>query len=225
METGPRPHILQTFNSALNVLRNDVLMMASLTERALVQARTGLFDRDDEACNIAIADDEEVDQLEIQVDKDGIDILMRFQPVASDLRHVISAMRMSGNLERVGDQAVSIARRARKMNRYPKLDEVAVLEPMYDKAIGLYRDAVESFVEGNVELARTLKPRDRELDGINNQVSNELADCMTKDPGQLKGYLSMIFIARHLERVGDHATNMAEDAVYAAAAEDIRHRK
>src|SRR5207247_2594613 len=140
-------HILGTFDEALASLRNNVLMMSSLTERSLERAMKGLFNRDDDLCAHAIADDEEIDQLEIQIDKDGVAILLRFQPVASDLRRVVSAMKLSSNLER-----------------------------------------------------------------------------MAHDPEQLRGYLNLIFIGRCFERVGDHATNIAEDAVYAAAAEDIRHQ-
>src|SRR5450432_4571327 len=126
---APR-HILGTFDEALASLRNSMLMMSSLTERSLDRAITGLMQRDDELCAIAIADDEEIDQLEKQVDKDGIDLLLRFQPVASDLRRVVSAMKLCSNLERMGDQAVNIARKARKLNRHPALAEVSFVEPM-----------------------------------------------------------------------------------------------
>src|SRR5438128_1557739 len=102
-------HILGTFDESLAALRNNVLMMAGLTERSLDRAMKGLFDRDDNICAHAIADDEEIDQLEKQIDKDGVDILLRFQPVASDLRRVVSAMKLSSNLERVGDHATNIA--------------------------------------------------------------------------------------------------------------------
>src|SRR6266513_424901 len=117
-------HILGTFDEALASLRNNVLMMAGLAERSLDRAVKGLLQRNDDLCANAIADDEEIDQLEKQIDKDGIDVLLRYQPVASDLRRVVAAMKLSPNIERVGDQATSIARRARKLNRHPPLPEV-----------------------------------------------------------------------------------------------------
>ena len=126
-------HILGTFDEALASLRNNVLMMSSLTERSLDRAITGLLQRDDELCAIAIADDEEIDQLEKQVDKDGIDLLLRFQPVASDLRRVVSAMKLSSNLERMADQGTNIARRARKLNQHPPLPETELITPMYER--------------------------------------------------------------------------------------------
>ena len=217
-------HILGTFDEALGSLRNNVLMMSSLTDRSLERALTGLMQRDDELCNTAIADDEEIDQLEKQVDKDGVDLLLRFQPVASDLRRVVSAMKLSSNLERMGDQAVNIARKARKLNRHPPLSELALIEPLQHHAMAMFRDSVDAYLREDVEKAMTLKARDKTLDEMNANVGKRFIQRMAEDPDQLRGYLNLMFIARHLERVGDHAENIAEDAVYAAAAEDIRHQ-
>ena len=215
-------HILGTFDEALASLRNNVLMMSGLTERSLERAMKGLFERNDNVC--AIADDEEIDQLEKQIDKDGVDVLLRFQPVASDLRRVVSAMKLSSNLERMADQATTIARRARKLNQHPPLSEVELIRPMYEQALSMFRDSVDAFVREDVELGRAVVPRDERLDELNRIASRNLIDRMAQDPQQLRGYLNLIFVGRALERVGDHATNIAEDAVYAAAAEDIRHQ-
>jgi phosphate transport system protein len=217
-------HILGTFDEALSALRNNVLMMAGLTERSLERALKGLFDRDDNLCVTAIADDEEIDQLEMQVDKDGVAILLRFQPVASDLRRVVSAMKLSSNLERVGDQATNIARRARKLNRHPPLSEIELIVPMRAHAMAMFKDSLDAYVREDVELARAIVPRDQALDEMNRVVSRKLIDRMAKDKDQLRGYLNLMFVAQHLERVGDHATNIAEESVYAAVAEDIRHQ-
>jgi phosphate transport system protein len=217
-------HILGTFDEALASLRNNVLMMSSLTERSLERAMKGLFDRDDDLCANAIADDEEIDQLEIQIDKDGVAILLRFQPVASDLRRVVSAMKLSSNLERIADQATNIARRARKLNRHPALPELELILPMNAQAMSMFKDSVDAYVREDVELGRAIVPRDTKLDELNRVASRRLIERMAQDPDQLRGYLNLMFIGRHLERVGDHATNIAEDAVYAAAAEDIRHQ-
>jgi phosphate transport system protein len=217
-------HILGTFDEALATLRNNVLMMASLTERSLENALQGLLQRDDDLSATSIVDDEEIDQLEKQVDKDGIELLLRFQPVASDLRRVISAMKLCSNLERMADQAVNIARKARKLNRHPPLPEVELIEPMREHAMQMFKDSVDAYVREDVELGRALKARDKALDEMNAVASRRLIERMAENPDQLRGYLNLMFIARHLERVGDHATNIAEDAVYAAAAEDIRHQ-
>jgi len=217
-------HILGTFDEALASLRNNVLMMAGLAERSLDRAMKGLLERDDDLCAYAIADDEEIDQLEMQIDKDGVAILLRFQPLASDLRRVVSAMKLSSNLERIADQATNIARRARKLNQHPPLAEVESIKPLYEHAMSMFKDSVDAFVREDVELGRAIVPRDEKLDELNRVVSRKLIERMTQDRDQLRGYLNLMFVGRHLERVGDHATNIAEDAVYAAVAEDIRHQ-
>jgi phosphate transport system protein len=217
-------HTLGTFDHALEHLRNNVMMMASQAERSLNRALKGLMDRDDELCALAIGDDEEIDQLEKQIDKDGIELLLRFQPVASDLRRVVSAMKLSSNLERMADQATNIARKGRKLNKHPALPEVLLLVPMQEHAMAMFRDSVDAYVREDAQAARVIVPQDDALDKMNAQVSRQLIDRMARDPEQLRGYINLMFIARHLERVGDHATNIAEDAVYAAAAEDIRHQ-
>jgi phosphate transport system protein len=220
----PPKHILGTFDEALSSLRNNVLMMAGLAERTLDRAVKGLLRRDDNLCTTAIADDEEIDQLEKQIDKDGIDVLLRFQPVASDLRRVVAAMKLSPNIERIADQATNIARRARKLNRHPPLPEVEIIVPIQAHAMAMFKDSIDAFVREDVDLGRAVVARDKELDYMNKMANRKLTERMAQDPKQLRGYLNLIFISRCLERVGDHATNIAEDAVYVAAAEDIRHQ-
>jgi phosphate transport system protein len=220
----PPKHILGNFDEALSSLRNNVLMMAGLAERTLDRAVRGLLQRDDNLCVTAIADDEEIDQLEKQIDKDGVDVLLRFQPVASDLRRVVAAMKLSPNIERIADQATNIARRARKLNKHAPLPEVELITPIQAHAMAMFKDAIDAFTREDVDLGRAVVARDNELDLLNKKASRRLTDRMAEDPKQLRGYLNLIFISRCLERVGDHATNIAEDAVYAAAAEDIRHQ-
>ena len=220
----PPKHILGTFDEALSSLRNNVLMMAGLAERTLDRAIKGLLQRDDNLCTTAIADDEEIDQLEKQIDKDGIDVLLRFQPVASDLRRVVAAMKLSPNIERIADQATNIAKRARKLNRHPALPEVEMIVPIQAHAMAMFKDAIDAFTREDVDLGRAIVARDKDLDYMNKMANRKLTDRMAQDPKALRGYLNLIFISRCLERVGDHATNIAEDAVYAAAAEDIRHQ-
>ena len=160
-------HILGSFDEALTALRNDLLMMAGLAERSLDRAIKGLLQRDDDLCATAIADDEEIDQLEKQIDKDGFEVLLRFQPVASDLRRVISAIKLSPNIERVGDQATNIAKRARKLNRHPPLPEMQLILPIQAYAMTMFKDSIDAYVRENVELARSVCDRDKQLDAMN----------------------------------------------------------
>ena len=224
MATVPSsPHILGSFDEALDTLRNNVLMMASLTERNMERAFRGLFERDNEICNLVIADDEEIDALEKQVDRDGIELLMRFQPVAIDLRSIIASMKLSANLERVADQATGIARRARRLNAAPAMAAVHQLEAMTRQVTGMLKDSLRAFTDRDLALAMELKPRDRQLDQANRDLSQQMTELAQKNPDQIQTYLDIIFIARNIERIGDHATNIAEDAVYVKAAQDVRH--
>ena len=216
-------HILTTFDEALTDLRKDLLTMAGLTERGLSRAINGLLQRDDSLCTQAIADDEEVDQLEKQIDKAGFEILVRYQPVASDLRQVVSAMKLSPNIERIADEATNIAECAHRLNGHPPFAEVNLIVPIQAHAISMFKDSINAFVREDVALARAIVSRDKQLDDMNASANRQLTERMMQDRGQLRGYLNLILISRCLERVGDHATNIAEDAVYAAAAEDIRH--
>ncbi len=223
MVTPSNVHILGSFDAALGALRDNVLMMASLTERNLERAFRGLFERDSELCAMVIADDEDVDTLEKQVDKDGIELLMRFHPVASDLRGIIATMKLSANLERVADQATGIARRARRLNGGIEMAQTHLLERMAADVTTMLKDSLRAFTDGDMELAMTLKPRDRQLDALNKEINQQMTDLAQKQPEHLNIYLDLIFIARNIERIGDHATNIAEDAVYVKAAQDVRH--
>ena len=149
-------HILGTFDEALSDLRNDLLTMVRSTERSLDSAINGLLQRDDRLCTKVIADDEEVDQQEKKIDKAGLEILIRYQPVASDLRQVISVMKLSPNIERVADEATNIAECARKLNRHPPLAEVNLIVPIQAHAISMFKDSIDAFVREDVDLARAV---------------------------------------------------------------------
>jgi phosphate transport system protein len=198
-------------------------MMSSLAQLNLQNAVKGLMERDDDWCNNSIADDEEIDILEMQVDREGIEVMSRYQPVATDLRDVISSIKIGANIERVADQAVNIARRARKINEHPEVPELHLLDPLVKLAFSMFNDAVRAFAERNAALAVELKSRDKELDRLNKELTDRLVNRMQDDSANLPTYLNLIFISRCLERVGDHSANIAEDIVFAVRAEDIRH--
>jgi phosphate transport system protein len=218
-------HILSSFDQALDQLRQNLFHMASVAMQNLNDAVRGLIERDPDLCNQVIAEDEEVDSLEKKIDAEGIAILTRFTPLAHDLRRIVSTMKASSNLERVSDQAVGIARRARRLLQSLEMPETRMLEPIHAMAMGLLQDAVRSFGEENVDLATTLKARDKELDHTQKEFIARLTTRMEEEMPRIKDYMDLIFIARFLERAGDHAVNIGEDAVYAGVARDIRHVK
>lgn len=217
------PHILGKFQDALDKISADLNSMADQVTSNLEMAVRGLTERDSTLCDQVIADDAEVDLLEMKIDEEGLRIMTLYQPVATDLRRVISVMKVSGNLERVGDQAVSIARRARKMNRNLEIAETRLVEPVYKKAISLLQKSLGAFAEGNLQHALEIRGEDAELNEAQKSVSKQLTSRMENDSARIKDYLDLQFIVRWLERVGDHAKNIAEEAVFVTAAMDIRH--
>jgi phosphate transport system protein len=197
--------------------------MASIAEQNLECAVRGLLTRNSELCNEAIVEDDEVNNLERKIDADSFEILMRYNPVASDLREVIAGMKVANNLERISDEAQSIGRRARKILKHPEISEAALIEPLYEKALSLFRDAMKAYAEGDNDLALSLYDRDRELDAAHNKVIRDLTKSIDNQEVRVKSFLHLIFIVRSLERVGDHAVNIAEDGIFLESATDVRH--
>jgi len=183
----------------------------------------GLLNRDSELCCQVVADDEEIDNLEKKVDLDGINLLVRFQPVASDMRQVVSAMKISTSLERIADLSVTVARRAKRLNARPAIRELALLESAYRLTLVIFRDSIRAFADGDCEHARTLKLKDRELDALIDEVTERLAERLAQESELVTCYLDLIFVARSFERIGDNSANIAEDCFWRDRAEDIRH--
>ena len=220
----PEPtHILGNFQKALNELNSDLARMATLVENNFHAALRGLLERDSKICAEVMADDEEINQLEKKIDEEGLKIIMLYQPVASDLRSVVSIMKITSNLERIADQAVGIAKRARKMNKNPEVPETRLIEPLHEKAATMVRTAMEAFRNSDSAAAVRVKAEDSELDDAYKTLAKKLTKRMEEDSGKIKDFLDLQFIARFLERVGDHAKNICEDAVFAESAVDIRH--
>ncbi len=215
-------HILKDFDHAMNTLRGEVLTMAGLARVNLERAMQALFDRNLELANAVIADDNEVDELERRVDQLGMDVLVRFHPVASDLRLVVTAMKISMNLERISDHAVNIAKRSRKLCAAPVLPDVNLLEPLYTLADHLLRDAISAFSDRNATLGESLHARDKELDRLHRDATATFGSRI-EESGRSEEYLHLILIVRSLERVGDMASNIGENAVFLDVARDIRH--
>ena len=218
------PHIIKDFDTSLKELKGGVLAMAAKTRHNLERAIQALLKRDKEIANSVIADDDEVDELERQIDQRGMDILVKYQPMASDLRLVVSSMKISTNLERIADHAVNIAKRSKKVIATPELDDITLVEPVYMLADNLLRDAISSYSDNNSTLGASLHARDKELDQLYKSATTEYGDRIEDTVGRSKEYLHLIFILRSLERIGDLASNIGEDSVYLEHARDIRHK-
>ncbi len=218
-------HILKDFDQAISLLRNEVLAMAACARQNLERAIIALLSRNVELANAVIADDDEVDEHERKIDQLGMDILVRFHPMATDLRTVISSMKISMNLERISDHATSIAKRAKKICNSTELQDAILIEPLYTLADHLLRDAISAYSDHNAELGAGLHLRDKELDKLHRQVTNTFGLRIEQEVGRSQDYLHLILIVRSLERVGDLATNIGEDSVFLDVARDLRHEK
>jgi phosphate transport system protein len=216
-------HIFRDFDKAMESLKGEVLTMASLARQNLEKAMRSLLERDIDLARTVIADDSDVDDLERKIDQAGMEILVRFHPVASDLRLVITSMKMAHNLERISDHAVNIAKRSKKICKASPLEEAALSEPLYSLADKLLRDSLMAYTDANSELGAGLKSRDRELDRLHKQMIASLSARLEDSNGRAENLLHLIFVARSIERIGDLAVNMGEDAVFLGEARDIRH--
>ncbi|HWD93091.1 MAG TPA: phosphate signaling complex protein PhoU [Verrucomicrobiae bacterium] len=206
----------------LGELKQKLLTMASHAETAVNEALRALIERDYDLALRVKESDTVIDLLEVEIDDMAIQLLAK-APLASDLRLVTVAMKISQNLERVGDEATKIAKRARDLSQEPPVKVVIELPRMAKLALDMLKAALDAFVNRDPIAARALIPRDREVDNINKQITNHLAQFMMEHPDTIKRCLNLITVSRSLERIADHATNVAEEVVYLYEAQDIRH--
>lgn len=210
------------FDQELQQLKDLLLVMTSRGVAAVGNAVKALVDRDEELARKTIDEDRELDRLEIEIDDKSISLLSK-APLARDLRMVTVAMKISHDLERVGDEATTIARRAIDLNQEPQLKPYVDIPRMAELAVAMLNEALASFVTLNPERARAVVPRDKEVDQLNKQLQRELASFMVERPTTISRCLHLMVISKALERVADHAKNFAEEVVYLCEAVDIRH--
>lgn len=218
-------HILSNFNQALERLRDSALTMASLARKNLACAMRGLMERNTDLCNAAIAADQDVNELEKEIDLTGMQILLRFQPTAQDLRQVMGTIRVANNLERISDQAASIGKRARIINTLPEMPELNLIQPLYHLCVRNLDASIKSFIDGDADAAEAARRSDKELDAAEKTFDTAILRIMEAHDAGLESYLHLIFIARFLERIGDHAKNICEDAIFITRAQDVRFEK
>jgi len=210
------------FDHDLAELQEKLLTMASHAERAVNDSVNALVKRDLELALQVKANDEILDRFEIEIDEAAILLLAR-APLASDLRLVTVAMKISQNLERVGDEAAKIAKRARDLAQEPPLKLTLGLSQMATLALALLKASLDSFVNRDSAAARALIPRDKQVNTWHKEIQQQLLGHMKENPDNIARCLHLLVAAKSLERIADHATNIAEDVVYLCEAADIRH--
>jgi len=210
------------YNEELAQLKESLLAMASHAESAVSRAIRAMVERDEALARQVEEDDNILDQFEIEIDDTAIHLLAK-APLATDLRLITVAMKISQNLERVGDEAVTIARRARELNTEPQLKPYVDLPRMATMSLEMLRDAITAFVNREPNRARGVVPRDQDVDDLNRQLHRELSSYMVESPATITRCLRLMVISKAIERIADHATNIAEEVVYLYEAKDIRH--
>jgi phosphate transport system protein len=211
------------FDQDLAGLKETLLTMASHAESAVSRALKALVERDEALATQVQADDSVLDRFEMELDEICIDLLALKAPVASDLRLITVAMKISQNLERVGDEATKVARRVLELIREAPLKPYVDLPRMCQLATDMLKDSLDAFVNGNTAKAEAIILRDEQVDALNKQLHSELINLMLKDPQTITRSLNLMVISKSLERIADHATNIAEEVVFLFEARDIRH--
>ncbi len=211
------------FEHSLDELKQRLITMVSKTAAAVDDAIKALVQREDDLARQVIQRDSELDDLEVEIDELGVALLSR-APLAGDLRLITVAMKFSQNLERIGDEATTIARRTLELSQEPQLKPYVDIPRMARLALDMLHETLDAFIRREPARALAVIPRDKEVDALNKQLHRELASYMVEKPGTISRCLNLMVISKALERVADHAKNLAEEVVYLYEGRDVRHK-
>jgi phosphate transport system protein len=211
------------FDDELTGLKQKLLRMGALVETQVRQALTSLVERDDEVAKQVIQNDRQVNTLDVDVDETCLELMALYQPAARDLRFVTTAMKISTELERISDLAENICERGLELNQEPQLKPYIDIPLMAERAIKMVGDSIDAFVRGDSVLARRVLKDDDHVDELNEQIFRELLSFMIENPQTITRAIRLSFISKYLERIADHATNIAELVVYMVEGKIIRH--
>lgn len=221
MEKG---HTSREFERELRNLRDKLLAMGGRAEQQIARAVQAMVKRDDSLSQQVIADDASIDQDEIGIDEMAFLILARRQPVASDLRFVMLALKVVTDLERIGDLAVNIAKRVKDLSRFPEAAAQAHIETLSQRVLAALQLALDAFVHADAERAERVIDGDKDIDALNTRVISEVISSADSDEQYVVARaLALSSVSRYLERIGDHATNIAEMVIYFVRGRDVRH--
>ncbi len=211
------------FQQSLDDLKERLLVMAGMAEQAIVRAIEAYRTRDLAICEQVFRSEPGINRLEREIDQMALDLLAMEQPMAIDLRFILSVIRINADLERVGDQAVNIAVRVREMGAFANIDLPVDIPKLASLASGMVRKALEAFIEADADAADAVLKMDRQVDEMNDAAFGALSSLIKEKPELTPQSLNALIIARNLERVGDHATNIAEDVIFWVRGADVRH--
>ncbi len=212
------------FQEELDELKRRLLVMGGLAEDRLQLAVKGIVDRDLAVIDWVLGGDADINRLHVEIDDRCVKLLALHQPMAVDLRSIVAAVKINTDLERVGDLAVNLTEAGPRYLFHPPVKELIDIPRMATLAQTMLRDALDSFVRRDLELAHSVLTADDRLDALKSQVFRDLLEHMLHDQSTIEAAIDLILISRHLERVGDHATNIAEDVIFMVTAKDVRHQ-
>ncbi len=215
--------VFRHFQDELDLLKQRLLTMGGLSEERVRESVRGLMDRDGSALDAVLAGDQPINDLHIELDDRCFKLLALHQPMAADLRVIVAAVKISTDLERVGDLAINIAEAGKRYLRHAPVKPLIDIPRMGELAQSMLRDALDAFVRRDIALAEAVLAADDTLDALKTQIFRELLTYMLQNPATIEPALDLILISRHLERIGDHATNVAEDVIFILSAKDVRH--
>jgi phosphate transport system protein len=218
-----RNHISKIYDVELNEIREKLLIMGGKVEMMIANAMKSLVDRNSELAERTIAFDHEINHLEVEIDEKCLQVLARRQPAARDLRFLTLALKIVTDLERIGDQCSAIARRARELNLEPPLKPYIDLPRMAQWTSAMVKEALDAFVRGDEVLALKVCRDDQFVDDLNEQIQRELLTFMMEDPETITRAIKINYISKCVERIADHATNVAEMVIFMVKGKDIRH--
>ena len=219
----PVERVTRHFQEELEQLKTRLLEMGGLAEENVRLAVQGLVDRDRSVIERVLAGDEPINRLHIEIDSRCFKLFALYQPMAADLRTIVAAVKINTDLERVGDLAVNIAQAAQRYATHPPVKKLIDIPVMAEIAQNMLRDSLDAFVRRDIDLAQHVLDADDRLDALKTQIFRELLTYMLQDPSTIEPALDLILVSRHLERIGDHATNVAEDVIFIVSARDVRH--
>jgi phosphate transport system protein len=223
MENTQPQHTNRQYEEDLRGLRAGLLKMGGLVERQIAEAVEALVARDSDHAREVIQRDQEVNQMDTENDDQCIRLLALHQPTASDLRFITTGLKITTDLERIGDNAVNISERALELNEVPQLKPYIDLPRMAEIAQSMVKDCIDAFMRGDVELAQAVIDRDDEVDALNYQIYRELLSYMAEDPHTIGPATRLLFVSKYLERIADHATNIAEMVMFMVKGKVVRH--
>jgi phosphate transport system protein len=211
------------FHQALDGLKERLLVMAGLVEQAIQRSTAAYSDRDTELCDLVLLSEPAINRMEREIDQLALDLLAMEQPMAVDLRFIMAVIRINADLERVGDQAVNIAQRVKELGTMQASDLPVDIPKLAQLSSAMVRKALQSFIEADAEMARSVLLLDDQVDDMNRSAYHLLGRYIQEHPECTAQALNALVISRNLERVGDHATNVAEDVIFWVRGDDVRH--